>query len=38
MEPELEPEFCWLVLLPDADKKFVESELNKEEPNKRGSG
>jgi hypothetical protein len=38
MELELDPEFCWLLLLPDADKKFVESAVNKEEPNRRGSG
>jgi len=37
MELELDPEFCWLLLFPDADKKFVESAVNKE-PNKRGSG
>jgi hypothetical protein len=38
MEPELEPEFCWLLLLPGADKKYVESGLKKEEPNNRCSG
>ena len=34
---ELELEFCWLLLLPGADSKFVESALNIDGPSKKES-
>jgi len=35
---ELELEFCWLLLLPGADSKLVESVENIDGPSKKGSG